>query len=364
MPGPSKGLLPLNMATSSQSSSSTSSPPPPNACYDSLDMDAFINYDPIVYPSPSISPVSSRSKSTVNTSFAMANSNNILLLPSQSSTQQAFSGPSHQYDLHKQQTGLPMGGLATTIAVNDASNISFDALSASENFYGLDPTDDLIDFGVAPTKNLALGPGSDMDMEFESSSPDGLPPFFYPQDSQPSSATFVDPNAIGGQEEMPVTPLASHGNVGRLWPGAHQQQAAKAKAHADAHHRKNERLSQQHQQHQPQRPQQPQENISRPNRPANHPPADPIVEERISRLLSQMRQGSVASSEGDASHGGNGVLPQIARMRKEEEDMDEDERLLASEEGKKLSSKERRQLRNKVSARAFRSRRKGNSDAA
>jgi hypothetical protein len=45
-------------------------------------------------------------------------------------------------------------------------------------------------------------------------------------------------------------------------------------------------------------------------------------------------------------------------MKKEEEDMDEDERLLASEEGKKLSSKERRQLRNKVSARAFRSRRK------
>jgi bZIP-type transcription factor MBZ1 len=45
-------------------------------------------------------------------------------------------------------------------------------------------------------------------------------------------------------------------------------------------------------------------------------------------------------------------------MKKDEEDMDEDERLLASEEGKKLSSKERRQLRNKVSARAFRSRRK------
>ena len=55
----------------------------------------------------------------------------------------------------------------------------------------------------------------------------------------------------------------------------------------------------------------------------------------------------------------NEVLPHIARMKKEEEDMDEDERLLASEEGKKLSSKERRQLRNKVSARAFRSRRKG-----
>lgn len=39
--------------------------------------------------------------------------------------------------------------------------------------------------------------------------------------------------------------------------------------------------------------------------------------------------------------------------------MDEDEKLLNSEEGKKLPSKERRQLRNKVSARHFRSRRKG-----
>lgn len=41
-----------------------------------------------------------------------------------------------------------------------------------------------------------------------------------------------------------------------------------------------------------------------------------------------------------------------------EEELDEDTRLLMSEEGKKLSSKERRQLRNKVSARNFRERRK------
>lgn len=39
-------------------------------------------------------------------------------------------------------------------------------------------------------------------------------------------------------------------------------------------------------------------------------------------------------------------------------ELDEDSRLLMSEEGKKLSSKERRQLRNKVSARNFRERRK------
>lgn len=70
-----------------------------------------------------------------------------------------------------------------------------------------------------------------------------------------------------------------------------------------------------------------------------------------------MRQSSVATDDNDGQSGSN-HMSHVQRMRKEEEDMDEDERLLASEEGKKLSSKERRQLRNKVSARAFRSRRK------
>lgn len=63
-------------------------------------------------------------------------------------------------------------------------------------------------------------------------------------------------------------------------------------------------------------------------------------------------------SADDDDEDGQGMLPHIQRMKKDEEEMDEDERLLASDEGKKLSSKERRQLRNKVSARAFRSRRK------
>ena len=48
------------------------------------------------------------------------------------------------------------------------------------------------------------------------------------------------------------------------------------------------------------------------------------------------------------------------RIRTEEEDtMNEDERLLASEAGKQLSSKDRRRLRNKISAKAHRSRRRG-----
>jgi len=115
------------------------------------------------------------------------------------------------------------------------------------------------------------------------------------------------------------------------------QQAAMAKAQAQA------------QQQQRQRAQ-----AKQAQRPKSAQPSDPIVEQKISQLLNSMR--NKASME-DGSQG----LPHhnIPRLKKDEEDMDEDERLLASEEGKKLSSKERRQLRNKVSARAFRSRRKG-----
>lgn len=346
------------MATSRRQSSSVRSPTPPT-CYDALDIDSFINYDHGIYPSPSISPAISRSKSVVNPNFAIGNSNNTLLPPSQSSHQQAFSGPSHQYDLHQQQTPFAIGALANTMAVNEANNLSFNTQSTSESFFGLNSTDEFIDFGVAPSKNPSFSGASDMDMDFESSSHDGLPAFFYPQGSPSSDIGYVDPNVIGGQEEMSLTPLAAQSNVGRLWPGAHQQQAAIAKAQAQAQaqaqQQKQDRISQQQQM----ATQQLVHHTPQPRRVPAHQSSDPIVEERISRLLNQMRQGSTASSEDDTTAGPNGVLPHIARLRKEEEDMDEDERLLASEEGKKLSSKERRQLRNKVSARAFRSRRKG-----
>ena len=97
---------------------------------------------------------------------------------------------------------------------------------------------------------------------------------------------------------------------------------------------------------------------STPTAPKAPTAKDPHVEESISRLLNRMRQSSSASADdedGD-SPAGTSHMP---RIKKDEDDMDDDERLLNSEEGKKLSSKERRQLRNKVSARAFRSRRKG-----
>jgi len=84
-------------------------------------------------------------------------------------------------------------------------------------------------------------------------------------------------------------------------------------------------------------------------------PVDAHAEETIARVVNQIRQNSMMhasmSPEGQ-------LMPTMIKKHKDDEDMDEDERLLNSEEGKKLSSKERRQLRNKVSARAFRSRRK------
>ena len=183
------------------------------------------------------------------------------------------------------------------------------------------------------------------DMDFENESPsDSLPTMFYPSSSSSTSGQFVDPTALVGQEDSPTDAAPAR----RMYPGMHTQQAAQAKA-------------QQAQRQQEMARQQQQRQISgQKPLPAQSKPQqkDPHVEESISRLLHQMRQNSVTSTDDDASTP-TGNMPNVLRLKKEEDEMDEDERLLASEEGKKLSSKERRQLRNKVSARAFRSRRKG-----
>ncbi|KAG7135087.1 BZIP-type transcription factor MBZ1 like protein [Verticillium longisporum] len=199
------------------------------------------------------------------------------------------------------------------------------------------PADDMFDFNAAPSAHShSQGSGSlDMDMDFDS-----------PPESQyffPGTESTINPNAIGGQES-PVLPSQS-GNVGRLWPGMHTQAAALAKAQAQ------QRAQQQMIQSQQQQRQQSQPQQTRP-RTKSAQPTDPIVEQKITQLLNSMRNKSASEDDGSMP------MLNISRPKKDEDDMDEDERLLASEEGKKLSSKERRQLRNKVSARAFRSRRK------
>lgn len=318
---------------------------PVGSCFDP---DNFINYDQAVVPTPSISPLSAHAKSV---STPTSSTNNQTSQYSIQPTQQ-FAAPSHQYEQYRQQAGLAVGALANTFALNQVDQFSY---GRSQQFYGTMPPsdgyfgmgintgDDYLDFGSAP----GLGSSIDMDLDFNISPTNDLPVL---------NSSFVNPAAVGGQEGTPQS-LPSQAHPGRVWPGMHQQQAALAKAQAEA--------QQQQQQQRVLATQKPLPSTH--SRQASRggisakPPTDPIVEESISRLLNQMRHSSVASSNEDdaTTPTGNGTLSNSARIRRDEEDMDEDERLLASEEGKKLSSKERRQLRNKVSARAFRSRRKG-----
>ncbi|KAI9721800.1 MAG: hypothetical protein M1812_002135 [Candelaria pacifica] len=335
------------------STRSSTSPPTPlsqNTCFDSLeplDLESFINLDQVLYPTPSLSPSSSRSQSKSQHSTSLFDINSPVPSSSRLDSQQIYSGPSHQYDDYKQQTGLPVGALANTFAINEANNVQFipnqsDFSMSNDNFFSMNTNEDF-DFGSTSPQ---------MTLDFETAPQEDLPAFFYPAQQSSSTSAFVNPAAVSGQDEpmsqsenVPEAPAPS--NVGRLWPGMHQQQAL-AKAQAEASQRKQNQ--QEPNVHQP---------SSRSQKSAAQRPNDPIADEKISQLLNSMRHSSVASSNEDGTTpNANGGLSHISRSRKDEDDMDEDERLLASEEGKKLSSKERRQLRNKVSARAFRSRRK------
>lgn len=233
---------------------------------------------------------------------------------------QAFPQPSYEYEQFKQTTGLPVGGLANTFAHNQATGLHY----RPGNQFVM-PTQTLnmplsnldeFDFGRAQLDN------TDMDFDAES-------PTFYPGSSTISPA-----------QQAPA----------RIYPGMHTQKAAQAKIQQA---QKQEIMRQQQQQKQLAGQMPLPSNMPKPTQSSSK---DPHVEESISRILSRMRQSSDASNEDDANSPGSNNLP---KFKKDEDEMDDDERLLNSEEGKKLTSKERRQLRNKVSARAFRSRRKG-----
>jgi len=327
---------------------------------DPLDIDRYIDFDQAVYPSPSVSSSSSSHSKTIATPEFLIGSPNNTYVPSQLNTQSSFefTGPSHQYDLHKQQTGLPVGSLANTLAVNQPNTFGFGGYQAgplipTDGFYSTNTADDFFNFNTIPSHNPSFSSSTDMDMDMDFDSPTS--DLFTPLKLS-SNGDFVDPNAISGQEDLSPLSTPVQSNAGKLWPGMHQQQAAMAKAQAQ----KRQQQQQQSKSVQPSMAAPQRQAAPKASSSSSRPAADPIVEERISRLLNQMRQNSVTSSHDDAmTPNANGGQSHLARQRKDEEDMDEDERLLASEEGKKLSSKERRQLRNKVSARAFRSRRKG-----
>ncbi|KAI4740602.1 hypothetical protein E4T50_08968 [Aureobasidium sp. EXF-12298] len=328
----------------------------PHALKPDLDMESFFDFNQgTSLNSPQLSGPTPRPSIDASAYYSAPS-------PFEADDAHMFTGPSHEYDRFKQQTGLPVGSVASFSAMNPPVSDTFTPSHAFGGFNsGID--DMAFDHGFNGSWSSGIDVDADMGMDFNASQT--IPAIYYPQPgpSQSRSAEFVDPTSIGTND-------ASPSNVGRVWPGMHQQQAqqaamAKAQVQAqvqqqrmqfEAQQQQQRRLAQQQQQQQAQHQQQ-QQAEAKPNRSrASSYQSDPHTEESISRLLNQMRQGSAGPSGKDDS--ANGMLPHVARMRKEEEDMDEDERLLNSEEGKKLSSKERRQLRNKVSARAFRSRRK------
>ncbi|RPB20437.1 hypothetical protein L211DRAFT_518666 [Terfezia boudieri ATCC MYA-4762] len=165
-----------------------------------------------------------------------------------------------------------------------------------------------------------------------------MPAYFFPEVSGGTvdPATILGANTIAPEmgveyKYIPQPPPQFDGK--RLYAGIHTQRAAYNK---DLENQR--RLMEQ----------------AKKNAPAPVLQSELTIDQRIDAVLNRIKPTKIVPSASSPSQ----TLPHIARMKKDEEEMDEDERLLASEEGKKLSSKERRQLRNKVSARAFRSRRK------
>jgi len=212
---------------------------------------------------------------------------------------QTFSAPSHRYELHSQQTGL----LPYSMSFSENSTPQ---RTPNQSSMSLSPDD----FGGM---NF-----SGMDLENDSLFPN-MPPFF----SESSFGNdFVNPSDVnfGSSQEVDIDTLA----------GIKSERSKSTSSTSSS-------------------------GSSSQGKKKTSAATDPATEERIRQILEDVKRKALSSQptvDEDSS------MPHIARMKKDEEDMDEDERLLASEEGKKLSSKERRQLRNKVSARAFRSRRK------
>lgn len=292
---------------------------------------------------------------------------------------QSFSGPSHEYERYQQQTGLPPAALTHLHAFIDeeSQTLSQTSTSTSGNF----------DIPASAFNE---------DTSFDGFLGDTMDGFTYDEQVRRSPTTPLF--CCDGSEELSLSlrlrkaMFYFDGHTNFCFQNAQPAQPAQPQVNHDAMQRPQQRRSLQessfrsdannrlsipnqsqfanlqraqsvstpHTLH-PQQTLQASPVASRPNsqQQFDHPQIN--VDETIHRVLAKIRHDSLQSGnlpEDDGSPGSS--TPHLSRAKKDEEEMDEDEKLLASEEGKKLSSKERRQLRNKVSARAFRHRRKGN----
>ncbi len=298
----------------------------------------FSDYDTnnLAFQSPELTPSSSSNLSPPNTLKTEPPST-----PSLFPTSQVFAGPSHQYDLHKQQTGIVPGALATTLSMNPPHGFYQEYLDFQEQQVLAGMDDELFDFNSPLQGTLDA---SALDLGFQTP----------PSDSGLYLNTTINPNALGGHEpdalsasSMPPPPSSLTTNGGRLYPGMHQQQAALARAQFQ----QKQQLLQRQRAQQAQAQQAKQAAQQKTRAPQT---SGTIAEQSVQNILNSMRT-EVPHYEPIKT------LPPMnfPKQKKAESEMDEDEKFLASAEGKKLDPQARRQLRNKVSARAFRGRRKG-----
>jgi chemotaxis protein histidine kinase CheA len=268
-----------------------------------------------------------------------------LLLP-----RQQMRGPTHNYSEYRQATSIVVDPLALQTTLQATQNTGY-------NFY--DPIDTSMVDQDANIYNTAVP-----------SFPDNLSVSpLLPQLGESPQATSAN-NSFASE---PSTPLVQNNSQVRCYPGIHSQQQA-------ARYQSMEQRAQQVQEEQRwMQRQQSQELFTQPsqagrsqmmgsppaptlsagqslNPSATAPAKDPLRERVINQVLSDLRNAASLPAASVASDD----LDRLRKEAKEEEDdMDPDAKLLNSEEGKKLPAMKRRQLRNKVSARAFRSRRKG-----
>lgn len=286
----------------------------------------YTNIDMAQYQllSPSGSPAEA-AKNTILNRPLKSESLTGSLLPAQN-----MSGPSFDYDSYQQHTGLVAGSIANTHAINQS-----------------------LLYGNGYLSNADSG----MDFNFNSPLPQASPfgsPVTDTMDATKASPVrqTVDPSRL--QSETSPTSLSS-ANM-RVYNGFHTNQAAAAAEAAKSKIKVEAQQIQQQQIIQQQQQQRHAAQSAKPQKPRVQPPADPLLDQKITQVLNRFRQQESSNMD---LQGPESPEDANRSQSKDLDDMDEDERLLNSEEGKKLTPKERRQLRNKVSARHFRKRRKG-----
>ena len=175
-----------------------------------FDMESFFDFNQSSTQASPATASSSRADATPKT----ASQDWSAISPFDQEERKHFSGPSHDYNLYRQQVGLPAGSM-----VNMPTHSMFDGYSSGIGDMGFE----------SGMNGWSSGIDMDSDMTMDFNNPQSaMPAMFFPPPTRNNQDNFIDPSNIGGQEE-PTS------NVGRLWPGMHSQQAQQAAMAKAAH---------------------------------------------------------------------------------------------------------------------------------